>query len=375
MREHNMTRILVIDDEAAIRDEIVDWLNSEGYEALAVTESPEGVEYVLRNPADLIISDATIPLLDSSGVWLEVHAHLAATQIPLLFMTDESNHEIIRNGLGLAPDLYINKPFTRPEFLQIVQTCLEKTAWQMHKLQRDIEKMRAVLAEEREQRLLKAKMVAMFSHDFRNPLTVILATSQLLRTYGGGIEEPHRVVHMKRIEAAGRQLLEMLDDMLIIAQMDAGKLDSSPEPLLIAQFLERIVEEFQLLHGATHRIRFESNFTGPVLADPRLLRQITANLISNAIKYSPLGGEVRIGLDRDEKGQFVLNVHDEGIGIPEADQPRLFDAFQRGSNVSNLAGTGLGLAIVKQAVELHGGSIHLVSQNGQGTTISVAIPC
>jgi signal transduction histidine kinase len=109
------------------------------------------------------------------------------------------------------------------------------------------------------------------------------------------------------------------------------------------------------------------------MADPRLLRQIAANLISNAIKYSPQGSEVRIFLERDN-GHVVMTVRDQGIGIPEADQRRLFTPFQRASNVGEVSGTGLGLAIVKQAVELQGGSVELGSKVGAGTTVIVKIP-
>src|ERR1700741_1673309 len=104
-----MAKILVIDDEAASRDEIVVWLSSEGYEALAITEGAEGVGYVLRNPADLVVSDASIPLLDGHVQWVEVHSFLATAQIPFIFMTDDSNHEVMRKSLGLASNLYISK--------------------------------------------------------------------------------------------------------------------------------------------------------------------------------------------------------------------------------------------------------------------------
>ena len=131
--------------------------------------------------------------------------------------------------------------------------------------------------------------------------------------------------------------------------------------------------EFQSIHGETHPLVFESYFADTVMADPRLLHQIAANLISNAIKYSPQGSEVQVLLERHNE-QVVLTVQDQGIGIPEADQPRLFTAFQRASNVGSVSGTGLGLAIVKQAVNLHGGTIHLESEVGNGTTVKVELP-
>src|SRR6478735_1326858 len=165
-----MTKIMVIDDDSVVRDELVIWLKDEGYEALGVDENQAGVEYVFHNRADLVIYDATIPLLNGYEMWLEVHAHLAAEQVPFIFMTDGPEHEDITKGISFGSNPYINKPFKRPDLLQLVQTSLEKTAAQGRKLQNDIEKMQIVLAEEREQRLLKAKMIAMFSHDFRNPL-------------------------------------------------------------------------------------------------------------------------------------------------------------------------------------------------------------
>ena len=109
------------------------------------------------------------------------------------------------------------------------------------------------------------------------------------------------------------------------------------------------------------------------MADPRLLRQIAANLISNAAKYSPQGSEVGISLGYSQ-GQFLFSVQDYGIGIPEKDQDELFSVFHRGSNVGTVSGTGLGLTIVKQAVELHNGTLQFESEVGQGTKVTVLIP-
>jgi two-component system, sensor histidine kinase and response regulator len=386
-REQSMTKILVIDDEATVRDELVAWLSDEGYEAFGISESQASVEYLLFNRVDLIVYDITQPLIDGYGPWLEVHAHLAAAQIPFVFVAAGSSQEDIRKGMALGTEYYITKPFDRRDLLQAVHTRLETGAAQDQKRRRDVEILQSALAAEREQRMLNAKMIAMFSHDFRNPLTIILTTSQLLRSYSDRMDEPRRLLHMARIEAAGKQLLQMLEDVLVIAQMDAGKLDFNPEPLPIAQFLAQIVEEFQVLHIPTHHLLFENHFTPTTIpADSRLLRQIAVNLISNAIKYTPPGREIRVLLDGDENGdehgdenreagqQCVLTVQDQGIGIREEDWERVFAPYERGTNVGNVSGTGLGLAIVKQAVNLHGGTIQIESHNDRGTTIRVAIP-
>jgi signal transduction histidine kinase len=292
---------------------------------------------------------------------------------PFIFMTARASHEDIRRGMSLGADDYITKPFTRLELLQAVQAQLEKRAAQQQVQQRDEELWQQALEQENQQRMLKTKLVAMFTHDFRNPLAAILSASGLLRDYGHRMDSERQRTHFNRIEASVRQLVQMLDEMLVVSQVETGNLDFNPERLNIAELLQDIVGEFQTIHGETHQLIYTSQFDDPVMADPRLLRQIAANLISNAIKYSPQGREVHISLESLD-GYEVLTVQDHGIGIPEADQTRLFTAFQRASNVGSVSGTGLGLAIVKQAVDLQNGTVHLESQIGTGTTVTVKIP-
>jgi signal transduction histidine kinase len=165
----------------------------------------------------------------------------------------------------------------------------------------------------------------------------------------------------------------MLDDMLLLAQMEVGKFYLNVETLNVNEFIQTIVNEFQIATGATHQVQFKSTFDKSLHSDVRLLRQICANLISNAIKYSPLGSTVNVTL-HDHEGKLALVVKDQGIGIPLADQARLFESFERGSNVGKIVGTGLGLAVVKRAVDVHLGTIHVESQVGAGTTFTVLIP-
>jgi signal transduction histidine kinase len=133
----------------------------------------------------------------------------------------------------------------------------------------------------------------------------------------------------------------------------------------VGAFFHQIIEEFQATNGGTHNIVFENHVNTFSMADTRLLRQIVSNLISNAIKYSPQNTTVRVTLDLQAEN-YLLVIQDQGIGISEEDQQRLFEAFQRGKNVGEVAGTGLGLAIVKRAIELYGGSIRKESVLNQG---------
>lgn len=368
-----MAKILVIEDENILREEVIEWLTLEGNEALGAVDGMEGVEYAFQHLPDLIVCDIAMPRLNGYEVLFAIHAHPASAQIPFIFMTARASHEDIRTGMSLGADDYITKPFSRLEFLQAIQTRLEKKVAQERRHAEELEQLQKALTQEHEERLLKAKLVAMFSHDFRNQLTAILSSNTLLRDYDDRLDEKRRLAYMNGIDASANQLLQMLDDMLVVAQMETGSLNFKPESLNLGAFIQAIADEFQLMHGETHHISYESRLSGTVITDPRLLRQIAANLISNAIKYSPQGNEVRISLDEHD-GQCIFIVQDQGIGIPETEQTRLFAAFQRASNVGNIAGTGLGLAIVKQAVDLLGGSIQLDSEVGLGSTITVMIP-
>ncbi len=368
-----MTKILVIDDEDILRNEMVNWLTFEDYEVVSAENGIEGVIQANKHIPDLIVCDVNMPYLDGFGVLLEVHSNPATTRIPFIFVTARASHDDIRYGMNLGADDYITKPFTRLQLLQAIQVRLEKSAAREKVYEQELLQLQDAMAQEHEQRLLKARMIGMFSHDFRNPLATIMSSNNLLTDYADRMSPERRQACYTRIETSVKRLVQMLDDMLIVSQMETGNLNFMPEQLDVGAFFQEIVEEFQTSIGETHIITFETPVKMSSVADIRLLRQIGSNLISNAIKYSPHGSTIRIMLDMHQ-GNYLLTVQDQGIGISEEDQKRLFEAFQRGKNVGQIAGTGLGLAIVKRALELYGGSIHMESVLKQGTTMFVTLP-
>jgi len=368
-----MTKILVIEDEAPLRQEIIDWLTFERYEVSGAADGVEGVNAVILNPPDLIVCDISMPRLDGYGVLLDLQSHSALQRIPFIFLSAKTSHDDIRKGMQLGADDYVTKPFRRLELLQAIRVRLEKRAEQDLQHQNQVEAFKNALEAEHEKRLLQAKLVAMFSHDFRNQLTVILASASLMRDYADHLTAQRRMERLNAVEGAARVLLGMLDDMLDVAQMESGNFVLKAEPLNVAQFIDDIVQEFQKVPGEKHQLYFHSNFAELIVTDSRLLRQIADNLIANAIKYSPLGTDILITLEKVD-GCCRLTITDHGIGIPEADLSHLSDIFFRGSNVGKIAGTGLGLAVVKQAADLLGGTISINSQVGVGTAITAVLP-
>jgi PAS domain S-box-containing protein len=230
------------------------------------------------------------------------------------------------------------------------------------------------LAKEKELNQLKSNFVSMVSHEFRNPLSAIVLSSELLERYAHKVTEEQKVKYFQRIHAATKRMTELLDEVLIIGRAEAGQLKCQPTPLVVEQFCQEFVEELRLTVGQQYQLVFTStSHATDACMDENLLRHILGNLISNAARYSPPNSHIHLCLSYDPDA-VVFQIQDSGIGIPAADQQRLFDSFYRASNVGMIPGTGLGLAIVKKCVDAHHGQIAVTSQVNVGTTFTVTLP-
>ncbi len=232
--------------------------------------------------------------------------------------------------------------------------------------------LRTALEREKELGQLKSRFVSMASHEFRTPLTTILAASDLLKRYSHKMSEEDKAQRLNKIQDEVKHMTEMLNDVLTYGKADAGKVEFKPASMNVKKFCEGLSAELQASTGA--QIAFSSAGEFPqMMMDEKLLRHIITNLLSNAIKYSPNGSVITFDL-LCKNGETRLKITDQGIGIPEEDCKRLFEPFHRAANVGNISGTGLGLAIVKKSVDLHRGTISVESKVGVGTTFIVAIP-
>ena len=230
------------------------------------------------------------------------------------------------------------------------------------------------LEREKELSQLKSNFVSMVSHEFRTPLGIIQSSSELIRDFHGRMQPDEREEQLESITRNTQRMAGMMEEILVLSRLDAGKLDYFPAALDLNGFCRRVVDE--VLSATSRRCVIELSL-GSVppgaQADERLLGHIFTNLLSNAVKYSEPGATVHFAVERDGPDAVCL-VRDRGIGIPEDDQPQLFNAFHRGSNVGTRPGTGLGLLLVKRCAELHGGKVQLNSRIGEGTTVTVRLP-
>jgi PAS domain S-box-containing protein len=238
-----------------------------------------------------------------------------------------------------------------------------------------LDEIRLALEREKELSALKTRFFSMASHEFRTPLSTALAAAQLLEDCQDEWDNSSkRLRNLQRIQGSVKNMVQMLDDILTINRAEAGKLEFNPKQLDLESFCGSFIEELRLSAGEMHKLTFTRQGKAvPGWVDERLLRSILANLLSNAIKYSPDGGNVHLALEF-EPGTVILQVQDWGIGIPLTTQKQFFEPFHRGQNVRSISGTGLGLVVVKKCVDLHQGTINIISEVGVGTTCLVTLP-
>jgi PAS domain S-box-containing protein len=222
----------------------------------------------------------------------------------------------------------------------------------------------------------KTDFVSRVSHELRSPLTGVLGYTELLRVGRPGplTSEQQRVVGI--IERNGKRLLAQIEDLLLLSRLEVGKLRMTLEPVDLAALIRGIHESYlPAIQAGNVECRLDLDPGITLDADAAQLERLMANLVSNAVKFTPAGGHIGITARRDAD-TVVIQVHDDGIGIPPGEQDRLFSRFFRSSlsSARETRGTGLGLFIVKQVAEGHGGSVTAESAPGAGSTFTVRIP-
>lgn len=221
---------------------------------------------------------------------------------------------------------------------------------------------------------LKLKFFSMTSHEFRNPLSTILISSQFLISHGSELAEPKRLSIYQRIHEVARYMGQMLEDILMLSRAEAGHLSCHPEIVELEPLCQTILAEFNENLEKNGPISYQNDYPyAQVFVDPKLIRSILTNLLNNAVKYSDIHSLVALHIAGNSR-QLTIEVKDQGIGIDFTEQPYIFDPFYRGSNAEKLIGTGLGLAVVKTCVELHHGAIGLESHLNKGTRFYITLP-
>jgi signal transduction histidine kinase len=221
----------------------------------------------------------------------------------------------------------------------------------------------------------KSEFLASMSHELRTPLNAVIGFSDVLLEGMFGELNERQGEYVRDIRDSGRHLLDLINEILDLSKVEAGRMELEPAELSLPELLEQglaLVRERAARQGLTVTLEVGDG-VGTVWADEVKLKQVVVNLVTNAVKFTPEGGRVDVDA-RVVADEVVVTVRDTGIGIAPEDQARVFEAFQRGDRQASVEGTGLGLTLSKRFVELHGGRVWVESALGLGSTFAFAIP-
>ena len=241
-------------------------------------------------------------------------------------------------------------------------------------LQEAKEEVSLSLEKEKELGQMKSRFVSMASHEFRTPLSAIQLSAVLVDKYAQPFNNPQIAKHVKKIKNAVGNLTTILNDFLSLEKLEAGRVEPAFIEFDLVKLSEEITEELQMVAKENQNIIYQhTGMSSVVMLDPNLLKNCIINLVGNAIKYSGENTFIEFNTEIAQK-HCIVTIKDNGIGIPEADQKHLFEAFFRAHNTGNIPGTGLGLNIVGRYVGLMHGKVDFVSNLNKGTTFTLTFP-
>jgi PAS domain S-box-containing protein len=241
-------------------------------------------------------------------------------------------------------------------------------------LQQAKEEVSSSLVKEKELGQMKSRFVSMASHEFRTPLSAVQLSASLIEKYAQPYDNENIRKHVTKIKGSVGILTGILNDFLSLEKLEAGKVEVSCTPFDLVKFSEEITEELQMVAKQNQSIIYQHTGTASLVnLDQNLVRHCVTNLINNAIKYSGENTFIEFNTEIGPE-RCVITISDNGIGIPEADQKHLFQAFFRAHNTGSIPGTGLGLNIVARYAGLMKGRVDFKSSVNQGTLFTITFP-
>ncbi len=357
--------VLVVDDTTANRQLIGSWLRYAGFEVAEAATGGEALDLLGAIRPNLVVLDVNLPDVNGKEICRRIKADPVLRYVPVLQMSATSTLSEDRiEGLEGGADAYVTMPVPAGEFLAVTRALL--------RMRRAEEEREAARAEAEAANRAKSDFISRMSHEFRTPLNAILGFAQLLEMDELPPEQSESVAHILR---AGRHLLDLVNEVLDISRIEAGRMDLSLEPVEVGPL---VAEVLALLGPAAAQRGVvlrppESRQPGWVRADRQRLLQVLLNLVSNAVKYNRADGWVSVSWSTGGE-RTRIEVSDSGIGIRPEAVARLFRPFERLDPLTGVEGTGLGLALSRRLAEAMGGKLDAVSAPGQGSRFWVELP-
>ncbi|MBF0237017.1 MAG: response regulator [SAR324 cluster bacterium] len=361
-----MENILIVDDEQLVCRHVEAILQKLRYQTGYVTDPDYVIPTLQDESFSLILLDINMPRKDGITLLKELRNHATFREIPVIMLTADTTDKVLATCFENGAADYITKPLNELVLKARIGAVLATRNHLVH-LRRVNQHLRYINE-------MKSRFVAMVTHEFRNPLMVMLNTGEYLESFQKELSEEDMNKCFKRIQTSAQNMSQLVDDILILGQSDEQNLTLNTSQFDVISFCKELVTSFELMPQNTPKIKFHAAIPSlSVSLDRKWLHYILSNLLSNAIKYSPDGQNIIFEIS-EENSNVLLTIQDHGIGIPENDQLYLFQPFHRGTNVKTIHGTGLGLSIAKKGIDLHQGRIEFKSSEGNGTTFKIYLP-
>ncbi|MEW6494611.1 MAG: response regulator [Cyanobacteriota bacterium] len=366
--------ILVVDDEPHGFDVIEAHLYREGYNLTYVSSGIEALNCLDSLEPDVILLDVMMPQMDGIEVCRKIKSDQHWKHIPIIMVTALSSKEDLARSIDAGADDFVTKPVSGVELRARVRSML--------RIKQQYDELEATLQ-------LREDLSNMIVHDLRNPLTTILMSSSLLINSD---LEGKALDRAKLILSAGHQLDSMINDLLVLAKMQSGKMVLKYAAVDLNEIGKKAFSQFDRV-AALKKLKLEIQMqetSFPISGDANLLHRVLDNLLSNAIKYSPPNSTITLHIDyyadslmpslvtgltptKVAQKQVKIQVIDEGSGIREDLKKRIFEKYEVGDVVNEVSQLGLGLAFCKMVIEAHGGEIFVENNQPQGSIFTVVL--
>jgi signal transduction histidine kinase len=361
-----VAKILVIEDEESIRENILELLEAENFEGMGAINGKVGIKLAIEKIPDLILCDMMMPEVDGHGVLKALRSEPLTATIPFIFLTAKADKVDIRTGMELGADDYITKPCTPQELLKAIAIRLEKQKTISRHSQKTLDELRTNIS-------------MSLPHELRTPLNAILGFSELILSEYQVLEESDILEMIGQIQTSGHRLYRLIQNFLLYAELEIAA--TNPELLKEMRNSEFSCVKSLLSQKARQQAKHANRTDdlqlnlqdASVAMDSVRLAKIVEELLDNAFKFSLEGTPVLLSTVIENQ-TFILSVKDQGRGMT-TDQIAQLEAYRQfDRKLYQQAGLGLGLAIVQRLVELHGGEFKIESLPQQETIVCVSLP-
>lgn len=390
---------LVAEDSRTQAFQLKTLLESNGYEVVVAVDGEEALKRISERKPDFVISDIVMPKRDGYALCRALRENPATKDLPIILVTSLGEPLDVVRALAAGADNFVTKPYDHEQLIRRIQRTLARQhddhitiADQSFEIESSRAQVMDVLVSALEDMSLrKAEIEAsraelalansrrddvlhVVSHELRGPLGVLVMAADSFASDAKTNASPEKQqAFAGRVVRQVHRMLSIVDDLLDVSRIDAGELRVEPKQddlvAVVRDAIERIRPSLK-----KHTIDLRAPAAVLAQIDVDRIEQVIANLLTNAIKYSPDGGRIDVMVETNA-GEALVSVADSGIGIPRDALPRLFERYYRAPGSERAAkGIGLGLFVTKRLVEAHGGRIEAVSEVGKGTTFSFTVP-